>query len=97
MVPRQTEMTEPSDSRDRVIARDTDTIPAINRDGLESKKENVKGRINEAPGTLMGNKNLESEDANERADSVAQERMGSAFRRAFCLQEVRARRDSGNG
>jgi uncharacterized protein YjbJ (UPF0337 family) len=53
----------------------------MNRDEFEGKKENVKGRIKEAAGTLTGNKNLESEGADERDEGAAQEEMGKARRK----------------
>ncbi len=53
----------------------------MNRDELEGKKENVKGRIKEAAGTLTGNENLESEGADERAEGEAQEQIGKATRK----------------
>ena len=43
----------------------------MNRNELEGKEKNVKGRVKEAAGTLTGNKNLESEGSNERAAGVA--------------------------
>ena len=54
---------------------------SMNRDEIEGKKENIKGRIKEAAGTLTGNKNLESEGADERADGAAQEEIGKARRK----------------
>jgi uncharacterized protein YjbJ (UPF0337 family) len=53
----------------------------MNRNELQGKKENVKGRIKEAVGALTGNKDLESEGANERAEGVAQEQIGKASRK----------------
>jgi uncharacterized protein YjbJ (UPF0337 family) len=53
----------------------------MNRDELEGKKENVKGRVKEAVGTLTGNKNLGSEGSNERAKGVAQEQIGRTSRK----------------
>jgi uncharacterized protein YjbJ (UPF0337 family) len=53
----------------------------MNRDEIEGKKENIKGRIKEAAGTLTGNKELESEGSNERADGAAQEEIGKARRK----------------
>ena len=38
-----------------------------NRDEVEGRSENVKGRIKEAAGTLTGNSELESEGAKQRA------------------------------
>lgn len=53
----------------------------MNRNEREGKKENVKGRVKEAAGTLIGDKNLESEGARQRAVGVAQERIGKASRK----------------
>ena len=53
----------------------------MNRDEIEGKKENIKGRIKEAAGTLTGNPDLESEGANERAGGVLQEELGRARRK----------------
>ena len=53
----------------------------MNRDELAGKKENLKGRVKEAMGTLTGNKDLESEGASERAGGAAQERIGKATRK----------------
>ncbi len=53
----------------------------MNRDELEGKTENLKGRVKEALGTLTGNKNLQDEGAGEQADGVAQERIGEARRK----------------
>jgi uncharacterized protein YjbJ (UPF0337 family) len=52
-----------------------------NRDEIEGKKENVKGRVKEAAGTLTGDRNLENEGANERAGGRVQERLGRARRK----------------
>jgi uncharacterized protein YjbJ (UPF0337 family) len=53
----------------------------MNRDEIEGKKENLKGRIKEAAGALTGNEDLESEGANERADGAVQEGLGRARRK----------------
>lgn len=53
----------------------------MNRDELEGKKENLKGRIKEAAGTLTGNENLESEGADERVEGEAREQIGKATRK----------------
>lgn len=53
----------------------------MNRNELQGKKENVKGRVKEAVGALTGNKDLESEGANERAEGAAQEQVGKASRK----------------
>ena len=55
----------------------------MNRNEREGKKKNVKGRAKEAAGILTGNKNLESEGARERAEGVAQERIGNASRKVL--------------
>ena len=52
-----------------------------NRDEVEGKKENLKGRIKEAAGTLTGDRDLESEGANERAGGAVQEGLGRARRK----------------
>ena len=52
-----------------------------NRDEIEGKKENVKGRVKEAAGTLTGNWDLENEGANERAGGEVQEGLGRARRK----------------
>jgi uncharacterized protein YjbJ (UPF0337 family) len=53
----------------------------MNRDEVEGKKQNLKGRIKEAAGTLTGNQDLESEGASERADGEVQEEIGKARRK----------------
>ena len=53
----------------------------MNRDEREGKKENIKGRIKEAAGTITGNRDLESEGAEERARGEAQEKLGNARRK----------------
>jgi len=52
-----------------------------NRDEIEGRAENVKGRIKEAAGTLTGNPDLESEGASERAGGSVQEGLGRARRK----------------
>jgi uncharacterized protein YjbJ (UPF0337 family) len=52
----------------------------MNRDERKGKKDNFKGRVKEAVGTLTGNKDLESEGANERADGAAEEQIGKVRR-----------------
>jgi uncharacterized protein YjbJ (UPF0337 family) len=52
-----------------------------NRDEVEGRAENVKGRIKEAAGTLTGNPDLENEGANERAGGALQEGLGKARRK----------------
>ena len=53
----------------------------MNRNELQGKKENVKGRVKEAVGALTGNKDLESEGASQRAQGAAKEQMGRASRK----------------
>jgi uncharacterized protein YjbJ (UPF0337 family) len=53
----------------------------MNRDELEGKKENLKGRVKEAAGVLTGNKNLEAEGSDERSGGAAQEELGRARRK----------------
>lgn len=52
----------------------------MNKDEVEGKAENLKGRIKEAAGTLTGNQELESEGADERASGDAKESLGRARR-----------------
>ena len=53
----------------------------MNRDEIEGKESNIKGRIKQAAGTLTGNKDLESEGADERADGELEEKIGRARRK----------------
>ena len=53
----------------------------MNRDEYEGKKENLKGRVKQAAGTLTGDEELEREGADERARGDAQETVGKARRR----------------
>ncbi len=53
----------------------------MNRDELEGKKENLKGRVKEAAGVLTGNKDLEDEGSDERAGGAVQEDLGRARRK----------------
>jgi uncharacterized protein YjbJ (UPF0337 family) len=53
----------------------------MNRDEAEGKKDNLKGRVKEAIGTLTGDENLENEGADERADGAAREEVGKAKRK----------------
>lgn len=53
----------------------------MNRDEIEGKKENLKGRIKEAAGTLSGDRDLENEGADERASGALQEGLGRARRK----------------
>jgi uncharacterized protein YjbJ (UPF0337 family) len=52
----------------------------MNRDELEGKTENLKGRFKETLGALTGDRNLQVDGATEQADGVAQERVGEAHR-----------------
>jgi len=51
-----------------------------NRDEVEGRADNIKGRIKEAAGTLTGNENLEKEGADQRAGGSIQEGLGRARR-----------------
>ena len=53
----------------------------MNRDEIEGKKENLKGRIKEAAGTLTGNKELEDEGADQRAGGALLDGLGRARRK----------------
>jgi uncharacterized protein YjbJ (UPF0337 family) len=53
----------------------------MNRDEFEGKKENLKGRVKEAAGTLTGDERLEKEGADQRARGEAQETVGKARRK----------------
>jgi uncharacterized protein YjbJ (UPF0337 family) len=53
----------------------------MNDDELNGRKENLKGRIKEAAGTLTGNPDLESEGANQRAGGALEEGVGRARRK----------------
>ena len=53
----------------------------MNRDEIEGKKDNVKGRVKEAAGTLTGNEELEKRGADERAKGELQEGFGRARRK----------------
>jgi uncharacterized protein YjbJ (UPF0337 family) len=53
----------------------------MNRDELEGKKENLKGRIKEAAGVLTGNKDLEAEGSDERAGGAVLEELAQARRK----------------
>jgi uncharacterized protein YjbJ (UPF0337 family) len=53
----------------------------MNRDEFEGKKENLKGRVKQATGTLTGDEALEREGADERASGEARETVGKARER----------------
>ncbi|HEY6146858.1 MAG TPA: CsbD family protein [Thermoanaerobaculia bacterium] len=52
-----------------------------NRDEVEGRAENLKGRIKEAAGTLTGNPDLENEGASERAGGALKEGIARARRK----------------
>jgi len=54
----------------------------MNRDEVEGKKENIKGRVKEAAGVLTGDEDLESEGARERSKGALRETKGR-FRRTL--------------
>ena len=53
----------------------------MNRDEIEGKAENLKGRVKEAAGTLTGSPELESEGAAERAAGEIRNQAGKARRK----------------
>jgi uncharacterized protein YjbJ (UPF0337 family) len=53
----------------------------MNKDEIQGKAENIKGRVKEAAGTLTGNERLESEGASERAEGEVREGAGTARRK----------------
>jgi uncharacterized protein YjbJ (UPF0337 family) len=53
----------------------------MNRDEAEGKARNLKGRVKEAAGVVTGNKQLESEGANDRAAGAVQDVVGKARRK----------------
>jgi uncharacterized protein YjbJ (UPF0337 family) len=53
----------------------------MNRDEREGKEKNVAGRIKQATGTLTGNRDLEEEGADERAEGNVQEGLGRGRRK----------------
>jgi uncharacterized protein YjbJ (UPF0337 family) len=53
----------------------------MNRDEMEGKAENLKGRVKEAAGVITGNPNLENEGAAQRTDGAVQEGLGAARRK----------------
>jgi len=48
----------------------------MNRDEAEGKKESVAGRVKEAAGVLIGDEDLESEGASERAKGDLRQKKG---------------------
>lgn len=53
----------------------------MNKDEVQGKARNLKGRVKEAAGTLTGNKRLESDGANDRTAGAAQDTVGKARRK----------------
>jgi len=53
----------------------------MNREEIDGKAENLKGRIKEAAGTLTGNSKLESEGADERAEGSVREDVARSRRK----------------
>jgi uncharacterized protein YjbJ (UPF0337 family) len=53
----------------------------MNKDEIQGKAENIKGRVKEAAGTLTGNERLESEGASERAEGDLREKAATARRK----------------
>ena len=53
----------------------------MNKDEAQGKARNLKGRAKEAAGVLTGNKQLESEGANDRAAGALQDAAGKARRK----------------
>jgi uncharacterized protein YjbJ (UPF0337 family) len=53
----------------------------MNRDERDGKEKNVAGRIKQATGTLTGNRDLEEEGADERAEGNVQEGLGRSRRK----------------
>ena len=53
----------------------------MNRDEMEGKAENLKGRVKEAAGVITGNPDLENEGAAQRTDGAVQEGLGTARRK----------------
>jgi uncharacterized protein YjbJ (UPF0337 family) len=48
----------------------------MNKDQKDGAIDNAKGRVKEAAGTLIGNKNLESEGAADRAAGAVKKAVG---------------------
>ena len=53
----------------------------MNKDERDGQVENLKGRIKEAAGVVSGNRDLEKEGAEERADGEARKDLGEARRK----------------
>ena len=54
----------------------------MNRDEREGKTENLKGRVKEATGALLGDEELQKEGADQRAAGELQEDVGKLRRKA---------------
>jgi uncharacterized protein YjbJ (UPF0337 family) len=53
----------------------------MNKDEAQGKARNLKGRVKEAAGVISGNKQLESEGANDRASGAVQDAAGKLRRK----------------
>jgi uncharacterized protein YjbJ (UPF0337 family) len=53
----------------------------MNKDERDGQAENLKGRIKEAAGVVSGNRDLEKEGADERAQGEARKDLGEARRK----------------
>jgi uncharacterized protein YjbJ (UPF0337 family) len=53
----------------------------MNRDELDGKSENLKGRVKEAAGIVTGKPDLEREGAQERSEGAVREGLGRARRK----------------
>ena len=53
----------------------------MNRDEIEGKAENIKGRVKEAAGALTGNRELESEGEIDQAAGEIRHEAGKARRK----------------
>ena len=53
----------------------------MNKDELHGKVQNVKGRLKEAAGVVVGNPRLEKEGAAERAGGAVEADLGKARRK----------------
>ena len=52
----------------------------MNKDELEGKAENLKGRVKDAAGALTGNKKTQAEGLADRARGAVKEKVGKAER-----------------
>ena len=53
----------------------------MNKDERDGEVENLKGRVKEAAGVVTGNRDLEKEGAEERAEGEARKDLGEARRK----------------